>query len=118
MIRQRTYYQEENKAPIGSRDGRLEHKIEILPKPTYIRSPIVGMEMQTVNVPQNSRHAMKFWLGDNNNKLLDRVVKTSDHLDMYSTKVNRTNARVNIDMQTRRIAGRPLAGVTIPFMWN
>lgn len=60
MVRQKTYYQEENKAPVGSRDSRLDQKFNKNKRETYITSSMVGMDMQSAPVPQKSRHMMKF----------------------------------------------------------
>mmetsp|Transcript_37729 Transcript_37729/g.37266 ORF Transcript_37729/g.37266 Transcript_37729/m.37266 type:complete len:80 (-) Transcript_37729:10-249(-) len=79
---------------------------------------MVGMIRQTGVVPQKSKHLMKFSVADKNNKLLKRDVQNSDHLDMYTSTVNRTNARVNIDMQSHRVVGKPVQGLSIPFMWH
>lgn len=69
---------------------------------------------QSAEVPQRSRHMMKFCIAEKDNKLLKRDVRTSDHLDMYTSKVNNTNARVNINMQTRRAQAAPAPTAAYP----
>lgn len=118
LTRKNTAYQEENKAPLASREERLDNKYAKAKRASYSRPLPFGMPKNPVEVPQNSRHMMKFCLGEKNNKLLNREVKTSDHLDMYTTKVNRSNARINYDMQSKRMAAKPPVGITIPFMWK
>ena len=60
MARQNTYYKEETKKPVASREARLEGKYSQARKETYVHPTMVGMQKQTAGVPQNSRHMMKF----------------------------------------------------------
>jgi uncharacterized protein YwqG len=104
---------EERKVPVARVD-RYDNKFEKAKQHSYITPNMIGMVKQTAEVPQKSRHMMKFCLGEKDNKLLNRDVKISDHLDMYTTKVNNTNARVNLDMQSRRAVGYPSFGQASP----
>ena len=110
LSRQSTEVYEETKVQVIPRDSIHESKFEKFKQQSYVTPNMIGMQKQTAAVPQNSRHAMKFCLGEKDNKLLKREVKTSDHMDMYTSKVNHTNARVNLDMQSRRATGNPLLG--------
>jgi hypothetical protein len=110
LLKQRSHEIEETKATTVARGSRYENKFEQFKKNSYVTPTMMGMVKQTAPVPQKSKHMMKFCLGEKDNKLLNREVKTSDHLDMYTSKVNHTNARVNIDMQSKRAAGVPYMG--------
>lgn len=117
LMRQKTLEKEESKVVPPRRDARLGKKPPTIPKAHESHS-FVGMMRQTGVVPQRSKHMMKFSVADKTNKLINRDVKTSDHLDMYTSTVNRTNARVNLDMQSKRFTGVPQKSVTMPFMWG
>ncbi|CAI2370682.1 unnamed protein product [Moneuplotes crassus] len=118
FTRKGTVNMEEAKIPIPRRDERLGKKFTESKKEQEASRSMVGMIRQTGVVPQKSKHLMKFSVADRNNKLLKRDVQNSDHLDMYTSTVNRTNARVNIDMQSHRVVGKPVQGLSIPFMWH
>lgn len=103
LVRQKTYAEETKVAERPSNYENFKRK-------AYATPADIGMVKQDVQVPQKPKHMMKFCLGEKDNKLLQREVKTSDHLDMYTSKVNHTNARVNLDMQSRRAVGMPGMG--------
>jgi hypothetical protein len=100
---------EENKSVLP-RGSRYESKFDKFKQQSYVNPNGMESGKQTADVPQKSRHMMKFCLGEKDNKLLKREIKASDHLDMYTSTVNHSNARVNMEMQSKRAAGHPPLG--------
>ena len=109
----------------------------------YVTPEMMGISKPIPAPDPRPKQMMQFCLGEKNNKLLSREAKNTDFLDLYTTKVNHSNYRVNVDMQSKRAVGYPYKGqlsptnngpsgssnllmqkhgrdnlIRIPFMWN
>ena len=105
---------EELKVATPSKTNRYENKFENYKERAYVTPKMMGIEKPGPVPDPWPNKWFKFCLGEKNNKLLNRVVKNTDYLDLYTSKVNGTNSRVNANLQSKRAGGYQSIGLVSP----